>query len=89
MARATTPKKAVEVEEETETVEVEVAEEAAEEVAEEAPVPAEVEEVEVAPATKSFTAPNTWTAFYGSKRYDFIEGKKYNLPADAHAWFSK
>jgi hypothetical protein len=83
MARATTPK-AVEVEEETEAVEVEVA------VEEEAEAPVlEVEEVEVAPATKSFTAPNTWTAFYGSKRYDFIEGKKYNLPADAYDWFSK
>ena len=84
MARATTPK-AVEVEEETQTEEVVAAEEA---VVEEAPA-AEVEEVEVAPATKSFTAPNTWTAFYGNRRYDFIEGKKYKIPADAHAWFSK
>ena len=81
MARATTPK-AVEGEEETTE---EVVEEAA---VEEAPA-AEVEEVEVAPATKSFTAPNTWTAFYGNRRYDFIEGKKYTIPADAHAWFSK
>lgn len=48
-----------------------------------------VEAVEVAPSTVSFTAPNTWTAFYGSKRYDFIEGKKYNLSPEAAAWFSK
>lgn len=89
MARTTAPKAAeveTEVVEETEAVE-EV------EVAEEAPVVAEVVEelevVEVAPATKSFTAPNTWTAFYGSTRYDFIEGKRYDIPADAHAWFSK
>ena len=80
MARATTPK-AVEVEEVTETEEVEVVEEA--------PAAAVVEEVEVAPATKSFTATNTWTAFYGNRRYDFIEGKKYDIPADAYAWFTK
>lgn len=84
MARATTPK-AVEAEEATETEEVEVAEEA---VVEETTV-AEVEEVEVAPSTKSFTAPNTWTAYYGNRRYDFIEGKKYDVPADAYAWFTK
>ena len=83
MARATTPQ-AVEVDEETTAVETA----ASPAVVEEAPASA-VEEVEVAPATKSYTATNTWTAYYGSMRYDFIEGKKYNLPADANDWFTK
>lgn len=93
-ARKTTAAKEVEVEEvEAEEVEAEEVEAA------EAPAPAAtpakaapakaVEEVEVKPATVSFTAPNTWTAFYGGKRFDFIEGKKYNLAPEIHAWFSR
>jgi hypothetical protein len=46
------------------------------------------EEIEVAPATFDFLAPNTWSAYYGATRYDFVQGKHYQLPADAYAWFT-
>ena len=80
-------KTAVPAEEVTEEV-AEVGEAPQEEAAPKTPAKKVAEEVEVSPSTLPFVAPNTWTAYYGSKRFDFIEGKKYNLSPEAHAWFS-
>lgn len=61
---------------------------APEETSSEVAVPLSAEEVEVSPSTRTFTAGNTWTAYYGNMRYDFIEGRKYDISPDAYEWFS-
>ncbi len=52
-------------------------------------VVAKVAPVTVAPTTAPFTARNTWTAYYGTNRYDFVEGRTYDLPVGVASWFNR
>ena len=40
------------------------------------------ETIIVTPKTKSARVKGTWTMFFGATRYDFVDGHRYDLPAD-------
>lgn len=44
------------------------------------------EPVIVAPVTKSARVKGTWTMFFGAQQWDFIDGQRYDLPADLYAY---
>jgi hypothetical protein len=49
-----------------------------------APTPEVVQEEPtiVAPATKNARVKGTWTMYYGTGRWDFVDGHRYDLPLD-------
>lgn len=47
----------------------------------EAPAP-KAEPTIVAPTTKNAKIKGTWTMYYGNKRWDFVDGQRYDLPMD-------
>jgi len=57
--------------------------EAEDDVVEEAPAPApKAAPTIVAPTTKNAKIKGTWTMYYGNKRWDFVDGQRYDLPMD-------
>ena len=81
---ATSKKNTEEVTEVVEELELDAPAEVVAEVVETA-----VKPVTVAPSTAPFTARNTWTAYYGTTRYDFVEGRTYDLAPEVAAWFNR
>lgn len=64
-----------------------IAEVLIEEEAVEAPAPAPAPEPTiVAPTTKNAKIKGTWTMFWGTQRWDFIDGHRYDLPPDLFAY---
>jgi hypothetical protein len=61
--------------------EVLIEEEAVEEAVAEAPAPAP-EPTIVAPTTKNAKVKGTWTMYYAGKRWDFVDGQRYDLTMD-------
>jgi hypothetical protein len=56
----------------------------------EAPAPAPAPEPTiVAPTTKNVKIKGTWTMFWGTQRWDFIDGHRYDLPLDLFAYLRK
>ena len=47
----------------------------------EAPAPKAAPTI-VSPTTKNAKIKGTWTMFWGSQRWDFIDGHRYDLPLD-------
>lgn len=47
----------------------------------EAPAPKAAPTI-VAPTTKNAKIKGTWTMYYGNKRWDFVDGRRYDLPLD-------
>jgi len=54
----------------------------------EAPAPAP-EPTIVAPTTKNAKIKGTWTMFYGTGRWDFVDGHRYDLPLDLYEYLRK
>lgn len=42
----------------------------------------QVDPVIVTPTTKRARVKGTWTMFFGSTSYDFVDGQSYDLPPD-------
>lgn len=59
-----------------------------EEVEASAPTP-EPEPTIVAPTTKNAKIKGTWTMFWGTTKWDFIDGHRYDLPVDLFAYLRK
>jgi LytS/YehU family sensor histidine kinase len=56
----------------------------------EAPAPAPAPEPTiVAPTTKNAKIKGTWTMFYGTTRWDFVDGHRYDLPLDLFEYLKK
>lgn len=36
----------------------------------------------VSPTTKNAKVKGTWTMYYGTSRWDFVDGRRYDLPLD-------
>ena len=51
-----------------------------------APAPAPVI---VSPTTKSAKVKGTWTMYYGTSRWDFVDGRRYDLPLDLFEYLRK
>lgn len=67
-----------------------IAEVLIEEEAPEAPAPAPAPEPTiVAPTTKNAKIKGTWTMFWGTQRWDFIDGHRYDLPLDLFSYLRK
>lgn len=58
------------------------------EVVEEAPAP-KPEPTIVAPTTKNAKIKGTWTMYYGTTRWDFVDGHRYDLPLDLFEYLKK
>lgn len=43
----------------------------------------------VAPATKNAKIKGTWTMYYGTTRWDFVDGQRYELPLDLFNYLKK
>jgi hypothetical protein len=54
----------------------------------EAPAP-KAEPTIVAPTTKNAKIKGTWTMYYGTGRWDFVDGRRYDLPLDLYAYLVK
>lgn len=53
----------------------------------EAPAPApKPEPTIVAPTTKNAKIKGTWTMYYGNKRWDFVDGQRYDLPMELFSY---
>jgi hypothetical protein len=74
--KKTAAKTAAVVEEDTDVVEEDTVEEATPE-----PLPV-VEAVTAEPATKSARVKGTWTMYWGTLVFDFVDGERYELPLD-------
>jgi hypothetical protein len=48
--------------------------------------PQPTEPTVVSPTSKRAKVKGTWTMFYGSDRYDFVDGHIYHLPLDLYAY---
>lgn len=44
--------------------------------------PAVVEAVTAQPTTKSVRVKGTWTMYWGTEVWDFVDGQRYDLPVD-------
>jgi hypothetical protein len=56
----------------------------------EAPAPApKAEPTIVAPTTKNAKIKGTWTMYYGTGRWDFVDGRRYDLPLDLYNYLVK
>jgi hypothetical protein len=42
----------------------------------------EDDEIIVQPTTKNARVKGTWTQYYGTEQYDFVDGQRYDLPLD-------
>lgn len=72
----------------TQIAEVLIEEDSEETVAAPAPAP-KPEPTIVAPTTKNAKIKGTWTMFWGTQRWDFIDGHRYDLPLDLFAYLRK
>ena len=54
----------------------------------EAPAP-KAEPTIVAPTTKNAKIKGTWTMYYGTTRWDFVDGQRYELPLDLFNYLKK
>jgi hypothetical protein len=54
----------------------------------EAPAP-KPEPTIVAPTTKNAKIKGTWTMYYGTTRWDFVDGNRYDLPLDLFNYLKK
>lgn len=45
--------------------------------------------VVVAPTTKSAKVKGTWTMYYGTQVWDFVDGRRYELPMDLFNYLRK
>ena len=68
--------------------EVLIEDEAVEEAVAEAPAPAPAPTI-VAPTTKNAKIKGTWTMYYGTSRWDFVDGHRYDLPLDLFNYLKK
>ena len=67
-----------------------IAEVLIEEEVEEAKAPApSPEPTIVAPTTKNAKIKGTWTMYWGTTKWDFIDGHRYDLPLDLFAYLRK
>lgn len=53
-----------------------------------APAPAPAPQV-VSPTTKSAKIKGTWTMYWGTSKWDFIDGHRYDLPLDLFNYLRK
>lgn len=60
-----------------------------EDAVEEAPAPEPVKETVVSPTTKNAKVKGTWTMFYGTSRWDFVDGHRYDLPMDLYNYLRR
>lgn len=60
-----------------------------EDAVEEAPAPKPVQETVVSPTTKNAKVKGTWTMFYGTNRWDFVDGHRYDLPLDLYDYLRR
>jgi hypothetical protein len=54
----------------------------------EAPAPAPQPTV-VSPTTKNAKIKGTWTMYYGTGKWDFVDGHRYDLPLDLYEYLRK
>lgn len=54
----------------------------------EAPAP-KAEPTIVAPTTKNAKIKGTWTMYYGTGRWDFVDGQRYELPVDLFEYLKR
>jgi hypothetical protein len=40
----------------------------------------------VAPTTKNAKVKGTWTMYFGANSYDFVDGRRYDLPLDLYTY---
>jgi len=56
----------------------------------EAPAPTTAPEpTVVSPTTKNAKVKGTWTMFYGTGRWDFVDGHRYDLPMDLYNYLRR
>ena len=68
--------------------EVLIEEDAVEEAVAEAPAPAPAPKV-VSPTTKNARVKGTWTMYYGTQRWEFVDGNRYDLPMKLFEYLRK
>ena len=49
----------------------------------------EPEPVVVAPTTKNAKVKGTWTMYYGTGRWNFVDGQRYDLPIELFNYLKK
>jgi hypothetical protein len=54
----------------------------------EAPAPAPQATI-VSPTTKNAKIKGTWTMYYGTGKWDFVDGHRYDLPLDLYEYLRK
>jgi len=54
----------------------------------EAPAPAPQTTI-VSPTTKNAKIKGTWTMYYGTGKWDFVDGHRYDLPLDLYEYLRK
>ena len=54
----------------------------------EAPAPAP-QPTTVSPTTKNAKIKGTWTMYYGTGKWDFVDGHRYDLPLDLYEYLRK
>lgn len=54
----------------------------------EAPAPAPQPTI-VSPTTKNAKIKGTWTMYYGTGKWDFVDGHRYDLPLDLYEYLRK
>lgn len=46
----------------------------------------EDQEVIVSPTHKSARVKGTWTMYWGAQEFDFVDGQRYDIPADLYGY---